>query len=141
MAADAPVTLKARMPAAPNRGGSKILHRISPQFLVWCAAQTSRCALCFYCRRNKSARPSRQSALILCACATILPRTSTGKEPYGEGRDARISGGGDGTAPQCHVQGEARERTRDHRPYGGANAQEPHQGACRRQGSGRDDAL
>src|SRR5215471_18698129 len=82
-----------------------------------------------------------QSALILRVCATILPRTSIGKEPNGEGRDARISGSGDGTAPQRHVQGEARERTRDHRPHGGTNAQEPHQGACGRQGSSRDDTL
>src|ERR1700704_393629 len=81
-------------------------------------------------------------SLILCGGATILRRDlKMRKEPYGEGRNARISGSGDRTPPQRHLQGEARERTRDHRPYGGTNAQEPYQGACRRQGSGRDDTL
>src|SRR5690242_15620054 len=82
-----------------------------------------------------------QSGLILRHFPTILPRLAMRKEPYGEGRDARISGGGDGAPPERHFPGETRERTRDHRPYGGTNAQEPHQGACRRQSSGRDDSL
>src|SRR6266403_1265114 len=82
------------------------------------------------------------NSLILCGGATILRRDlKMRKEPYVEGRNARISGSGDRTSPQRHIQGEARERTRDHRPYGGTNAQEPYQGACWRQGSGRDDAL
>src|SRR6476619_8636550 len=63
------------------------------------------------------------------------------KRPYGEGRNAGISGGSDRAAPQRHLQGETRERSRDQRPDGGTDAQEPDQGACRRQGSGRDDAL
>src|SRR5262245_16447729 len=48
---------------------------------------------CFIC--GVPAARGAQSALILRSCPTILPRTSIGKEPYGEGRDARISGSSD----------------------------------------------
>jgi hypothetical protein len=38
--------------------------------------------------------------------------------------------------PNATFRVKTRERTRHHRPYGGTNPQEPHQGACGRQGSG-----
>src|SRR3989304_4231930 len=94
------------------------------------ACSTSPRSAGFSARRGRIAEGATpESALILCAPTTILRRTWMRKEPYGEGRDARISGGGHGAAPQCDVQGEARERTRDHRPYGGANGEETPQGA------------
>ena len=58
-----------------------------------------------------------------------------------ERRIAGISGRGERIAPERHLPGQARERSRDHRPYGRQDAQEPHSRSDRRQGSRRNDPL
>jgi uncharacterized protein (UPF0262 family) len=54
---------------------------------------------------------------------------------------AGVSRVGQRSAAQRDVPREARERSRDHRPHRGQDAQEPHPRFGRRQGPGRDDAL
>jgi hypothetical protein len=48
---------------------------------------------------------------------------------------ARVSGHGQRASAQRDLSREARERTRDHRPYRRQDAQEPHPRADRRQGA------